>query len=62
MFAVMQQVKAYERLHDPEVVGAYGMRSDNILALAKAAGHTENEAQKIASDWSWERSKRDLPF
>jgi hypothetical protein len=62
LFAALGQARAWERLHDPEVIGAYGMRSDNILSLAKAAGHTEAESQKIASDWAWQRSKHDLPF
>jgi len=37
------------------------MRKDAVLELAKQAGHTEAEAQKIASDWAWKRSELEMP-
>jgi hypothetical protein len=62
LFGALQQARAWERLHDPEVLGSPGMKTDNVYEIAKAAGYGEEAAQKFAKDWAWQRSKRDLPY
>lgn len=59
LFEALETAKSWEMLNDPKVSGS--IDAEGYLELCKAAGMTEDEAQKAASRRAWERMRRDLP-
>ncbi len=59
LYESMLEVQAQELLQNPEVGGA--LNAEGVLELCKAAGMSEDEAQKAASQRALERLRRELP-
>jgi hypothetical protein len=55
----MEDVRAWELLHDPDVAGR--LDAEGYYELCKAAGFPEDEAQRAASERAWQRLRKDLP-
>ena len=53
-------MQANRMLTDPAIVG--GMDTEAYLSLLKAAGYSEETAQKAASDWAFRRLEKGLPM
>jgi hypothetical protein len=58
LFDLLHTAKAWEMLHDPEIAGMCS--PDEFLDLAKAAGCSEDEAQKAASNHAWAKMQKDV--
>jgi hypothetical protein len=55
----LTQAKAWERLHDASYCGV--LNAEELLELAKEAGYSEDEAQKMATIRANARMDKDLP-
>jgi hypothetical protein len=55
----LQETMAWEKLNDPKVGGR--ATAEEILELCKAAGYSEEESQKVASQRALDRMRLDLP-
>jgi hypothetical protein len=54
-----KEVYAWEILRDPETGGS--LSAEGVLEMYRAAGYSEEIAQKAASERAWQRMQRDMP-
>jgi len=52
---LLEDCYLWEYLHDQHLLAH--MEPEAILDLAKSAGYPESEAQKLASEYAWQRLK-----
>ncbi len=57
--AALEGATAWRKLHDPQATA--DMTAEGILHLMQTAGYSEHAAQKAATEWGFERVKRELP-
>ena len=60
LFGCLEQVQAWEMLHNPQVVGT--LNTEEFFELCKTAGYSKQAAQKAASAWAWKRMQKELPL
>ena len=60
MFDGLQTARAWDMLHDQNVVG--GLDTEGYLDLCMAAGYPKDVAQKAANEWANKRLSKDLPI
>lgn len=56
---LMKVGRAWDMLHDPEIVGALNM--EEYLDLCLEAGYSQEASQAAAKEWGLKRMRKDLP-